>query len=181
MSTLATLTQRFEALCDEIDANGGLVPEGLLERFTDLQASHQEKCSAYVALLKVSQMNAAYYSARSEQLKQRARTCELAEKSLKERLKYNLEQSPDLPWKTAEGDRISLRDNPESLELKILTTTRSFSKVIEPLRSSDVVPVEFIDMVSIKCLNTEKVKQYLKDGGKLDWAELKRGKHVRIT
>lgn len=180
MTTLATLTQQFEALCDKIDSNDGLVPEDLLELFTDLQASHQEKCSAYVALLKVSQMNAAYYSARAEQLKQRAKMCETVEKSLKERLKYNLEQSPDLPWKTADGDRISLRDSPESLNLKILTSTRSFSKVIEPI-CLDQVPLEFIDVVTIKCLNTEKVKKHLQAGNELDWAELKRDKHVRVT
>lgn len=179
MSTLATLTQQLETLCDEIDAVDGKIPEDILERFTSLQATHQEKCAAYVAVIGSLQHNAAYYSMRAELLKRRAKTCERVEKAIKDRLVWQLTNQPNIPYVSRDGDKITLRDSPESLELKIKTSSRSISRVLDS--EFDAIPAEFIDVVVLKTLNTEKVKKHLQDGNKLDWAELKQDKHIRIT
>lgn len=178
MPTLATLTQQLEALCDEIDSVDGAIPEDILERFTSLQATHQEKCAAYVAVIGSLQHNAAYYSARSELLKRRAKTCERVEKAIKDKLVWQLTNNPNIPYVSPDGDKIRLANSPESLELKVKTSSRSISRVIDYF---DDIPLEFIDVVTLRTLNTDKVKQYLKDGNKLDWAELKTNKHIRIT
>lgn len=179
MTTLAVLTNQLEQLCDEIDAAQDAIPEDLLDRFADAKAAVEVKCSAYIGALRALQHNAAFYSERAELLKRRAKTCERVEKAIKDRLLWQLSTYPDVPYKSAEGDRIALRDNPESLELKILTSTRQFNKVIESI-DADKVPPEFTDLVTVRCLNTDKLKAALKNGLKLEWAELKRGRHVRI-
>lgn len=179
MSTLAVLTNQLEQLCDEIDAAQDVIPEDLLDRFADAKAAVEVKCSAYIGALRTLQHNAAFYSERADLLKRRAKTCERIEKAIKDRLLWQLSTFPDVPYKSVEGDRIALRDNPESLELKILTSSRSFNKVIDAV-DADKVPAEFLDLVTVTCLNTDKLKAALKEGLKLDWAALRRGKHVRI-
>jgi len=179
MTTLATLTQQLEALCDEIDEVGGEIPGDLLERFADIKASHEQKCGAYIAVINTLQKNSAYYSMRAELLKRRAKTCENVEKAIKNRLVYQLTNEPNISYVSKDGDKISLRDSPESLELKIKLSSRNVSRVIE--FEHDEIPPEFCDLVVLKTVNTDKVKQYLKSGKKLDWAELKRDKHIRIT
>lgn len=179
MTTLAVLTNQLEQICDEIDLSQDVIPEDLLDRFADAKAAVEVKCSAYIGALRTLQHNAAFYSERAELLKRRAKTCERVEKAIKDRLLWQLTTYPDIPYKSAEGDRITVRDNPESLDLKILTSSRQFNKVIESI-DADKVPPEFVDLVTVRCLNTDRLKAALKDGLKLDWAELRRGKHVRI-
>lgn len=180
MSTLATLTQQIEALCNEIDEVGGEIPADLLERFADIKASHEQKCGAYVAVISALHHNSAYYHNRAEILKRRANTCDRVEKAIKNRLVYQLTNEPNVPYVSKDGDKITLRDSPESLDLKILTRTRSFSNVLDSWYPKIIQP-EFIDVVTLNCINTDKVKKFLQAGGKLDWAELKRDKHIRIT
>lgn len=179
MTTLATLTQQLESLCDEIDEVGGEIPQDLLDRFADIKASHEQKCGAYVAVINTLQKNAAYYSMRAELLKRRAKTCENVEKAIKDRLVYQLTNEPNISYVSKDGDKISLRDSPESLELKVKLSNRSVSRVLE--FELEEIPVEFYDLVVLKTLNTEKVKKHLQTGNKLDWAELKKNKHIRIT
>lgn len=184
MSTLATLTSTIENLCAEIDdVMDGVIPEDLLERFADAQLAHAEKVSAYVGAVKALQYNAAYYSDRAELLKRRAKTCERVEKAIKDRLTYQIQMHPDMPWRNKEGDKIALRKSPESLVCDIKTYSRSFSNVIDSvveLGYSDML--EFVDVVQVATLNKDKVKNYLKAGNSLPWARLENNHvHIRIT
>lgn len=184
MTTLATLTQAIENLCYEIeDVGDGAIPDDLLERFTSAQMAHADKVSAYVGAVKSLQYNAAYYSDRAELLKRRAKTCERIEKEIKERLVYQIQTHPDLPFKSAEGDKIALRKSHESLVCDIKTYSRSFSNVLDnivELSYDDVL--QFTDVVQVLCLNKEKVKEHLKSGYELKWARLKDDNvHVRFT
>lgn len=183
MSTLATLTQTIENLCHEIDdVMDGQIPDDLLERFTNAQMAHADKVSAYVGAVKSLQFSQAYYSDRAELLKRRAKTCERIEKSIKDRLVYQIQTHPDLPWRNKEGDKIALRKSPESLVCDIPTFSRTFSNIIDGVVDlSHYELMQFVDVLQVTVLNKEKVKQELKAGRQLSWARLKDDQvHIRI-
>lgn len=144
------------------------------------EKSFSEKLTAYTYALKNMRMASALLSERAETLRDKARTLDKEERNLKEYIKNILENSPNVVAISSEKDRFTLCDNQESLHVNMALSSRSISKVID-WNDNGTIPPEFIDIVSLRCLNTDKVKQYLKDGGKLEWAELKRGKHVRIS
>jgi len=178
MTSLAILTHRLEELCEKLD-QGELMPLDVLEQFADAKLDHQAKLSSYIAVLDIMRKNAAYYSERAELLARRDKTCVMVEKALKERLVYNIENHPDLPWKTNEGDKLRAQDNPESLSTDLTLDKKSLSNiVVDP----SAVDAKYLDVVNLFCLNTDAVKKDLKSGVKLSWARLeKKGKHLRIS
>jgi hypothetical protein len=143
------------------------------------EKSFSEKLTAYTYALNNMHMASALLSDRAQNLKAKSKALDNEEKRLKDHIKYILENSPNVVAISSEKDKFTLCESPESLELKIKTSSRSISKVLD--YDSSYVPTEFIDIVTLRTLNTEKVRQYLKDGNELDWAELKTSKHVRIT
>lgn len=178
MTSLATLTYKLENLCERID-NGDDIPEDLLAEFASAQMEHEQKVSAYVSVIDVMKRNAAYYSARAEILNRRAKTCERVEKAIKDRLVYQIDSNPDLPWKSLEGDKLRAQKNNESLTIDVPLDKRYISNVLTDI--SDV-ELEFVTVSKFYCVNTEAVKNYLKTGKTLNWARLEsKGKHLRIS
>jgi Siphovirus Gp157 len=182
MPTLATLTQQLEALCDEVDDCMDELPAELLERFASAKLSHAQKCDAYVAAIKGLQHNAAYYSARAEQLSKRAKTCERIERAIKDRLVYTINANPNLVFKSTDGDKLAVRNNPESLSLSVPLRSRSFSNVIENVVEMNYPDIpEYLDIAQVPILNTAKVKAFLQSGGELSFAKLETKQHLRVT
>lgn len=177
MTSLATITQVLDQICDEIDAVSGEFPQDLLERFTTAQMAHAEKVGAYVAVIETLKKNASYYEERAKLLARRARTAVKLEAAIKERLMFQIEHFPDLPWRSSEGDKIGVRNNPEGLKVDVPMDHRHINNII-PMET--MIPVEFVTVATLYTLNTEAVRQFLKMGGTLSWARLERGKHVRI-
>lgn len=164
MTTLSDLTQRLELLCEKIDDLEGEIPNGLLELFAETNLEHTQKVDNYLFVLDRLRRDSAYYSQRSAKILQRAKTCESLEKAIKERLKQNIIAYPDLPWKSSDGDKLRVQENPESL-------------VIEPLAD---IPIKYFNEKTVISVDREKIKEDLKNGVVLEWAKLERGTHLRI-
>lgn len=176
MSTLAVLTSQLEDLCDEVGLSSE-IPLDLIERFADAKMAHAEKVGAYVHVIETLKKNAEFYETRAKVLMHRAKVSERLEKEIKERLKYQVENNPNLPWKSDEGDKIGVRKNPESLKLDVQVSHRHVNNV---LSEHEAIPVEFITINTFYSLNTDAVRQFLKNGGTLSWARLEQGTHLRI-
>lgn len=180
-TSLSALTSKLEQLCDEVD-DSDEIPKDLIERFADAQLSHAQKCDAYVAVINGLKHNGAYYSERSKQLARRAKTCERVEKAVKDRLLFLINANPGISFLGTDGDKIAVRDNPESLQHDIPTHNRSYSNIIDSIAelSYDEV-LEYVDVVTFNCLNTEKLKSDLKTGKEISFARLTRGQSLRIS
>lgn len=176
MTTLAVLTSTLEDLCDEIE-NQEEIPQQLLERFVDASLQHSKKVGAYIGALQSLKKNAAYYSERAEIMTRRAKTCERLEAAIKDRLMAHIKTSPDLPWKSEEGDKLALRDNPEKLVVDVKLDRRHLNNL---LWDHTKIPTEFLIVSTFYTLNTEAVKLTLKAGTSLEWARLERGQHLRV-
>lgn len=178
MATLYDLSKEFEDLASNLESSEDL-SLAIIEKFKDLEIQHSDKVQGYIDLIEAVRANAAFYSLKSERLKQKSKAAEKIEKLLLERMKFCIEQNPNLPWKATNGDKVSLRNSPQRLELKGFTTfNRSVSNVIE--FSEVEIDPKFIDIINLNCLNTDRVKDHLKNIGELSWAHLKTDQHVRI-
>lgn len=176
-TSLATISLTLEKIADEIESLD-VIPEEMLATFDDAKLAHAEKVGAYVHVIKRTQMEQAYYEERAEKLKRRAKTYARIETALKDRLKFQIEQTPDLPWRSVDGDRVRAQKNNPSLEVTLPVDKRTISSILLDPKG---VPPEFLIWNAFYTLNLDAVKQYLVAGGKLDWASLEsRGSHVRI-
>jgi hypothetical protein len=177
MTTLAVLTNKLETLCDKID-NAEELPEDLLAEFADAKLAHEEKVAAYVAVLDNLKRNAAYYSERAELLTRRAKACERLEQSIKERLVFQIDTHPDLPWKSADNDKLKVQQNNKSLSVDFLLDRKTVSNI---LPHTTEVPPRFVTVYELKSLNTQALTDALKAGETFGWARLEsKGKHLRI-
>lgn len=179
MNTLFRISKDFEDLASLIESSDEL-NAAIASKFEKIRdKEHPEIVQYYIDFIDGMRANSAFYSLKAEMAKQKAKHAEIMEKKFTERMKLCIEQNPNLPWKGISGNKVSLRNNPQSLELKGFTTfTRSFTNVID---FTDVeIDPKFIDIVNLNCLNTDRVKNHLKNVGELPWAHLKTDKHIRI-
>lgn len=176
-TTLATLTQALEAVCDEIDGNETELTDDILDRFVDARLAHEAKVASYVHVIDTLKHTSNFYKEKAETYDRRARTYSRLRKNIEDRLLHLVKTHPDLPWKAATGEKIRVQNNPESLKLNFSVTTRSVSNILGTI---DGIPAEFIDVMTMHVLNAAAVKAFLKAGNKLSWATLERGKSLRV-
>jgi hypothetical protein len=177
MNTLAELTSKLEEICRIVEESDTL-PDNLLEIFADAKLAHTAKLDNYIGYIKQLENMSAFYSSRAEKLKSRAKTADRILERLKERLTYSIGQAPDLPWKSTEGDRFTLCNGQDSLQLDVSFYKTSYNYCLHDVGGIDP---QFIDIVMLYCLNANKIKKHLKEGNTLPWARLEKKPYLRIT
>lgn len=177
MTTLSNIVNELERICAEIDESDAL-PKDLLERFASTQLEQKDKLSAYVAVIDQAQAASAYFQERANKLTKRAKTAERVAAAIKERLLFVMQQHPDLPWKSSDGDKFIACNSAPSLEIDLNYYKTSYNYIVNELFE---IPEQFLDIVQLTCINSQKVKKYLIEGNKLSWARLKHSKYLRIT
>lgn len=177
MTTLSNIVNELDRICTEIDESDAL-PNDLLERFASTQLEQKDKLSAYVAVIDQAQAASAYFQERANKLTKRAKTAERVASAVKERLLFVMQQHPELPWQSSDGDKFTACNSQPSLEIDLNYYKTSYNYILNDLFG---IPEQFIDIVQLTCLNSQKVKKHLLDGNKLSWARLQHSKYLRIT
>jgi len=97
----------------------------------------------------------------------------------KDRIKFIMEANPDIPFKGAQG-KMTLQASPSALNLAFQSSKRTFETISDHDITKYKVDASYVDIVQLKALNKEKVKEDLKAGRELPFARLTQSKHVRF-
>lgn len=174
---LTEISKSLDLLCDSVDAGEELTND-FLQVFADMREQHENKLTAYKSVMDMLKRESAYYSERSETLKRKAKMREAMLEKIKTRLVEHIEQFPDLPWASLDGEKFRAQENPPKLELFIPLDKRSFSNIVI---SPDERLTRFLTKVEFYTLQTDEVKQALLEGQTFEWARLAdKTKHLRV-
>lgn len=173
--------QLLTNLCDEIDASPNL-SKSLEMAFQEANIGLAESIDRRKAVLwAISGSLKAARGARDE-LDAYVQKLKAIKKSIELDTKEAMILAPDLPWKDSMGRKLTLCNNssPKVLFPFDVKEKRSFSNLVhdETIRMFEI-PKRFLKGILITSLDMPAIKQALKDGEKLSWADLELGKQVR--
>jgi hypothetical protein len=177
LATLAEITNKLDALCTSVDESD-VIPDNLLEVFADTKLAHAQKLDAYLAVISQLENMSSYYSSRAEKLKQRSKSADKILAKMKERMLFHIEQFPDLPWRSTDGDKFTRCKAQDSLVIDMPHYKTTFNYLVN--ETFGIEP-QFLDVVSLTTINSTRVKKFLQEGGHLEWARLTSNHYLRIT
>ncbi len=172
--------QTLSNLCDLVDNTTDL-KEGLTQAFRgagiDLAESIERRKATMWTVegqLKAARGARAEIDAYVQRLK-------AIQAAVKDEAKEAMEAHPDLPWRDSMGRKLSLCNNQPSVDYCFdLKESRTFTNLIDHTTIDMFqIPAAYLQTATVTMLNTTAIKDALKAGADIMWAELKHGKHVR--
>ena len=175
--SLAQLTVDLELLERKLDDQPEITPEDVKQWsfVSDLLQTKVEQWIAYLDLIESQIHMAEQQKKRAEANLKRKRA---VQKSLFTYLKHVLESQPHRKLESESGE-IKLVKNPPKLRPSF-TFDKYSSESVLPAFVVDEIPTEFIDLVTVKVLNKDKVKAALKTGGVVPHCEMIQETRVAI-
>ncbi len=172
--------QVLSNLCDLV-GNETELKDGLVQAFRSAALDHAESIERRKATMwAVEGQLAAARGARAE-IDAYVQRLKAIQHAIKEEAKETMEIHPDLPWRDSMGRKLSLVNNQPSLAFCFdLKDQRTFTNLVDPETIKMFgIPPKYLVANMVTTLNTQAIKEDLKNGVDIMWAELKHGKHVR--
>lgn len=175
--SLAQLTIDLELLERKLDEQAEITPDDVKEWsfVSDLLQTKVDQWIAYLDLVESQIHMAEQRKKRAEANLKRKRA---VEKSLLTYLRHVLESQPHRKLEGENGE-IKLVKNPPKLNPRFEFVKYSTESVL-PAFVVDEMPAEFVDIVTVKVLNKDKVRAALKTGGVVPHCEMIQETRVAI-
>lgn len=175
--SLASMMSALQILEREIDESAEISHEQCEAHFNQIQAV-DEKVDRLLAYIDIAKMNAAMYAQRAEEISEVAKSWEKKQKSLEKYALFLAGHFPDIEWRGTDRT-FSKKLNPPSLVVPFKKSV-SISSAI-PEECVPHVPEEYLELVHVFKLKTDKVKEALKAGATFDWASLERSEKLDVS
>jgi hypothetical protein len=173
-TALTTLSQQIE---DGLDVDAAIVRTFEDAKLSVTEAIDRRKAFKSYLLMMIDRCKAA-----KAEVNDRQKFFERTLERLTEQTKRVIEENPGVPYTDSLGAKVSVVKNGQPrLELKIpLAVSKSISSVVDHEQCEFFgVDRKYLKTVSYLVLDTEAVKNDLKSGAILEWAELIWGSQLR--
>lgn len=178
-SSLAGRAVELELICQEIDAADGEISDALIARFDDAKLALSAKVDGWILYLDAIKYMAEALKERKERAAKAQKTAEALQARLKDYLKHVLVANPGIPFKGEEGS-IYLHKNPQGVRYAFQFEDKTFYRTVDrALLDMEPSMNSYVKQATVYMLDGEKVKQDLKAGMTLPWAELHQDSHLR--
>lgn len=169
----------LDLVCQEIDANDGIVTDDMLVRFDSATVDLATKVDGWLWYLDTIKAMIEALKERKDRAAKAHKAAENLQKRLKEHVKWTIQQTPDIPFKGNEGS-IYLHRNPPGIELSFTLEDKSIYKTVpDALMQIEPSIGEYTKEITVKVLDMERLRNDLKAGKFVAWAEIKQDSHVR--
>ena len=159
--TLYELTGQYLELL-EMAEDPDVDPEVFKDTLEGLDGEVEEKAEGYAKIIKALEAEAAGYKAEADRLTARRKTAENRVESLKWALQSAMTATGKTKFKTSLFS-FAVQKNPVSMRILDETKVPEEYKIPQPDK-----------------IDNAKIKDWLKDGGECDWAELYQTESLRI-
>ncbi len=168
------ITRQIEDLA-EVVGDGEITGE-MVAAYHDFTEKLEEKVDRIIGVLQGYKHRGAYLEEQEKKYRTARQANARAEQGLKDYLKYQIEQHPEINFRGETGALVVQKSAP-SLELSIKEKEVRFGHVVEEV-TDDIKP--YCEQKTVWVLDTKRLSEDIKAGNVLTWASMKPGAYVKV-
>ncbi len=170
----------LSALCDKID-DAEELDKALIEEFSQADRTLAESVDRRKYVYQEAEFRIKLAKSRKEELDAAIKRLTRVQQEIEKSTRSLIEANPGIPFHDTVGNKLSIRRNPAKLKLCFdVKDAKNFSNLVDEKAIGLLgIDSKYLEKVSFFTLRTDLIRDDLREGVNLPWAEFEYGSHVR--